>query len=100
MSLCVVFAEAAFCEGFQADYFPMAVLQVENYVPGKLAEMGLGYEDCKAINPGIVYASISGYGQSGPYRQNPVRSIFPHPGLQSTDGLLRCLLGLRRNDRS
>jgi len=44
---------------------------VENYVPGKLAEMGLGYEDCKAINPGIVYASISGYGQAGPYRQNP-----------------------------
>lgn len=33
--------------------------------------MGLGYEDCKALNPGIVYASISGYGQSGPYSKNP-----------------------------
>lgn len=44
---------------------------VENYVPGKLAEMRLGYEDCKALNPGLIYASISGYGQSGPYSKNP-----------------------------
>ncbi|GAA5877236.1 hypothetical protein JCM8547_006305 [Rhodosporidiobolus lusitaniae] len=44
---------------------------VENYVPGKLAEMGFGYEDCKEINPKLIYASISGYGQSGPYSRNP-----------------------------
>lgn len=44
---------------------------MENYVPGKLDEMRLGYEDCKALNPGIIYASISGYGQTGPYRSNP-----------------------------
>ncbi|GAA95051.1 hypothetical protein E5Q_01706 [Mixia osmundae IAM 14324] len=44
---------------------------VENYVPGKLAEMGLGYEDCHSINPGIIYASITGYGQTGPFRTAP-----------------------------
>lgn len=33
---------------------------VENYVPGKLAEMGLGYEDCRGINPALVYCSITG----------------------------------------
>ncbi|CAI5788082.1 succinate--hydroxymethylglutarate CoA-transferase isoform X2 [Podarcis lilfordi] len=39
---------------------------VENYVPGKLAEMGLGYEDINKIAPHIVYCSITGYGQTGP----------------------------------
>lgn len=33
---------------------------VENYVTGKLAKMGLGYEDCKKINPKLIYASITG----------------------------------------
>lgn len=40
---------------------------VENYLPGKLASMQLGYEDAKRLNPNIVYASITGYGQTGPY---------------------------------
>ncbi|CAK5270197.1 unnamed protein product [Mycena citricolor] len=40
---------------------------VENFVTGKLASMGLGYEDCKKINPRMIYASITGYGQTGPY---------------------------------
>ncbi|XP_072709653.1 succinyl-CoA:glutarate CoA-transferase isoform X4 [Ciconia boyciana] len=42
---------------------------VENYIPGKLAEMGLGYEDVKKIAPHIVYCSITGYGQTGPMVQ-------------------------------
>uniref|UniRef100_A0A8C0V798 Succinyl-CoA:glutarate-CoA transferase n=1 Tax=Cyanistes caeruleus TaxID=156563 RepID=A0A8C0V798_CYACU len=42
---------------------------VENFVPGKLAEMGLGYEDIKKIAPHIVYCSITGYGQTGPVVQ-------------------------------
>ncbi|KAM9231614.1 succinyl-CoA:glutarate CoA-transferase [Leptosomus discolor] len=42
---------------------------VENYIPGKLAEMGLGYEDIKKIAPHVVYCSITGYGQSGPMVQ-------------------------------
>ncbi|XP_071285906.1 succinate--hydroxymethylglutarate CoA-transferase isoform X1 [Agelaius tricolor] len=42
---------------------------VENFVPGKLAEMGLGYEDIKKVAPHIVYCSITGYGQTGPVVQ-------------------------------
>ncbi|XP_021241471.1 succinate--hydroxymethylglutarate CoA-transferase isoform X3 [Numida meleagris] len=42
---------------------------VENYIPGKLAEIGLGYEDIEKIAPHIVYCSITGYGQTGPMVQ-------------------------------
>ncbi|KAH7910833.1 Hpt, histidine phosphotransferase protein [Hygrophoropsis aurantiaca] len=41
---------------------------VENFVSGKLASMGLGWDDCRKINPKLVYTSITGYGQTGPYR--------------------------------
>ncbi|PFH57349.1 hypothetical protein XA68_15190 [Ophiocordyceps unilateralis] len=40
---------------------------VENYLPGTLAKYSLDYETLRAINPGLVYASITGYGQTGPY---------------------------------
>ena len=40
---------------------------VENYVPGKLEELGLGYERVKKLNPRLIYASISGYGPDGPF---------------------------------
>lgn len=33
---------------------------VENYIPGKLASMGLGYDDCRKINDGLIYTSITG----------------------------------------
>lgn len=33
---------------------------VENYISGKLATMGLGFEDCRAINDRLIYASITG----------------------------------------
>ncbi|PNI31733.1 SUGCT isoform 4 [Pan troglodytes] len=42
---------------------------VENYVPGKLSAMGLGYEDIDEIAPHIIYCSITGYGQTGPISQ-------------------------------
>lgn len=42
---------------------------LENFRPGRLAEWGLGYDDLRRENPRIVYASISGYGQDGPYAQ-------------------------------
>ncbi len=41
---------------------------VENFKVGDLARYGLGYEDIHAINPRIVYCSITGFGQNGPYR--------------------------------
>tara|TARA_B100000029_G_scaffold510642_1_gene602628 strand:+ start:56 stop:1240 length:1185 start_codon:yes stop_codon:yes gene_type:complete len=39
---------------------------VENYRPGVMKKLGLSYEDLKSINPRLIYASISGYGQTGP----------------------------------
>ena len=41
---------------------------LENFRPGRLDAWGLGYDSLRAQNPRIVYASISGYGQDGPYR--------------------------------
>ncbi|KAJ8917430.1 hypothetical protein NQ315_005477 [Exocentrus adspersus] len=44
---------------------------VENYVPGKLDELKLGYDDLKKISPSLIYCSITGYGFEGPYRNRP-----------------------------
>src|SRR6202012_1033280 len=41
---------------------------VENYRPGVLERAGLGYPALSATNPRLIYASVSGFGQSGPYR--------------------------------
>jgi crotonobetainyl-CoA:carnitine CoA-transferase CaiB-like acyl-CoA transferase len=48
-----------------------ATVLVENFRPGTLAKQGLDYETLKAINPGLIYCSISGYGQTGPYASRP-----------------------------
>lgn len=40
---------------------------VENYLPGTLKKYGLDYETLRSINPKLIYASITGYGQTGPY---------------------------------
>ncbi|WP_255296743.1 CoA transferase, partial [Streptococcus salivarius] len=42
---------------------------VENYRPGVTKKLGIDYDTLKAINPGLIYCSISGYGQTGPYSQ-------------------------------
>src|SRR5579864_3667609 len=44
---------------------------VENFRPGTLARFGLGYEQVREFNPGVVYVSISGYGQTVPWRNRP-----------------------------
>jgi alpha-methylacyl-CoA racemase len=42
---------------------------VETFRPGSVARWGIGYEAVRALNPQIIYCSLSGYGQSGPYQQ-------------------------------
>ncbi len=44
---------------------------VENFRPGVMARLGLGYEDLTKINPSLVYCALSGFGQDGPLRFNP-----------------------------
>ena len=44
---------------------------IENYKVGDLARYGLGYDDLKKLNPRLVYASVTGFGQTGPYRERP-----------------------------
>jgi crotonobetainyl-CoA:carnitine CoA-transferase CaiB-like acyl-CoA transferase len=41
---------------------------VEGFRPGVTAKMGVSYEDVKKVKPDIIYCSLSGYGQTGPYR--------------------------------
>ena len=48
------------------ELIPQIDVVVENSAPGVMARRGLGYEDLKAINPRIIMASISGFGQTGP----------------------------------
>ena len=44
---------------------------VENFRPGAMERLGLAYQQVKAVNPRLVYCSISGFGQNGPYRMLP-----------------------------
>ncbi len=63
---------------------------VENFRPGAMQRLGLGYDVLKEINPRLVYATSTGYGQTGPYSQRPaydavvqamggIMSITGHP---------------------
>lgn len=49
---------------------------MNNFTPGSMEKLGLGYEDLKKINPKIVWASVTGYGQTGPYRERPSYDII------------------------
>jgi crotonobetainyl-CoA:carnitine CoA-transferase CaiB-like acyl-CoA transferase len=44
---------------------------LENYKYGDLARYGLAYDDLRELNPGLIYCSVTGFGQTGPYRQRP-----------------------------
>jgi crotonobetainyl-CoA:carnitine CoA-transferase CaiB-like acyl-CoA transferase len=48
---------------------------VEAMRPGGLARRGVGYDDCRKVNPRIVFCTISGYGMTGPYRDMPSHGI-------------------------
>jgi formyl-CoA transferase len=41
---------------------------IENFRPGTMDRLGFGYEEFRKVNPGLIYASISGYGHTGPFR--------------------------------
>ena len=60
---------------------------VENFVPGVMDRLGLGYDDTSRINPKIIYCSISGFGQSGPLRERGGYDVVA----QAMSGLMMAL---------
>ncbi|MCP5069647.1 MAG: CoA transferase [bacterium] len=62
----------------QADVF------VQNFRPGAIERMGLGYDVLSAVNPDLVYVSISGFGPTGPYADRPVLD----PVIQAICGMI------------
>ena len=56
---------------------------MQNFRPGVVERLGVGYEDARAINPGVIFASITGFGETGPYAGKPVFD----PLIQSLSGL-------------
>ena len=53
------------------DLAKISDVLIENYKFGDLARYGLSYGDLKKINPGLIYCSVTGFGQTGPYRERP-----------------------------
>ncbi|MEM1134497.1 MAG: CoA transferase [Bacteroidota bacterium] len=58
------------------DIIAKADILVENFRPGVMERLGLGYNDMKKLNPGLVYCSSSGYGSSGPYLHRPGQDLL------------------------
>ena len=65
-----------------------ADIVVENYRPGVMDKLGLGYDVLKEINPRIIYGSVSGFGNTGPYRLRPGYDILG----QAMGGLMSALV--------
>jgi len=57
---------------------------MENFVPGTADRLGLGYDKVSQVNPRIIYCSVSGFGQSGPYSQRPAYD----PVAQAMSGIM------------
>jgi len=60
----------------------------ENFRPGVMARLGLGYDTLKAINPSLIYCAVSGFGQDGPLSKRPAydQIIQGYSGLMSLTG--------------
>ncbi|MBI4529148.1 MAG: CoA transferase [Deltaproteobacteria bacterium] len=67
---------------------PDADVLIENFRPGVTDRLGIGYEAVREINPRLIYCSISGMGQSGPYAQRPAYDTVG----QGLSGLLSMLM--------
>lgn len=52
------------------DMIRAADVVVENFAPGVIERLGLGYEDVKEVNPGIIYAQVKGFGEGSPFEKN------------------------------
>jgi crotonobetainyl-CoA:carnitine CoA-transferase CaiB-like acyl-CoA transferase len=66
------------------DLIRTADVFMEGYRPGTMERLGFGYSDVSSINSRIIYASISGFGQGGPYRDRPAHDL----SYQAIAGLL------------
>lgn len=66
------------------DLLKIADVMVQNFRPGVIERQGFGYEDVKKINPKIIYGSISGYGEEGPWKDLPGQDLLA----QARSGLL------------
>ncbi|MFZ7101109.1 MAG: CaiB/BaiF CoA transferase family protein [Peptococcaceae bacterium] len=70
------------------DLINKADIIVENYRPGTMEKLGLGYKNLKKVNPAIIYGCISGFGHYGPYKYRAGYDIIGQAmgGLMSTTG--------------
>lgn len=70
------------------ELIKQADVVMENYRPGTMEKLGLGYEELKKVNPGIVYGCVSGFGHYGPYKDRAGYDIIGQAmgGLMSTTG--------------
>ena len=66
------------------DLIERADVLIENMRPGTMERLGLGYQAAKARNAKLIYCSISGYGQTGPSRDDPAMDLI----LQASSGLI------------
>jgi crotonobetainyl-CoA:carnitine CoA-transferase CaiB-like acyl-CoA transferase len=57
---------------------------VESFRPGVVSRLGIGYDDVRAVNPGVVYVSIAAFGQTGPMAQRPAHDV----SIQAETGLV------------
>ncbi len=101
-----------------------ADILIENFLPGTLEKWGLGWDELSSINPGLVMLRVSGYGQTGPYRDLPgfgvigeamggLRHLSGEPGrtpvrvgvsigdsLSALHGVIGVLLALRHREQN
>lgn len=76
-------AKKSLCLDLKADLGKRALLElvagadvlVENFAPGTMDRLGLGFDCLKTLNPRLIYAASSGYGSTGPYRSYPAMDL-------------------------